>query len=56
MAENIEEGFGRRFYTINDSTRINLHENDSFLITTDVDPQYRLHFFLANLKQKVVNN
>ena len=54
MAENIEEAFERRFYTTNNSTRINLHDNDLFLLTTAVDPRYRLDFFPANLKQKVV--
>ena len=54
MAENIEEAFERRFYTTNKSTRINLYDNDLFLLTKAVDPRYRLDFFPANLKQKVV--
>ena len=50
MAENIKEAFERRFYTTNNSTQINLHDNDLFLLTTAVDPRYRLDFFPANLK------
>ena len=40
LAENIEEAFERRFYTTNNSSRINLHDNDLFLLTTAVDPRY----------------
>ena len=40
------------FTTVN-STRINLYDNDLFLLKTAVDPGYRLDFFPANLKQKV---
>ena len=54
LAENIEEVFEIRFYTTNNSSRINLHDNDLFLLTTAVDPRYRLDFFPDNLKQKVV--
>ena len=54
MAKNIEEAFERRFYTTNNSTRTNLHDNDLFLLTTAFDSRYRLDFFPANLKQKVV--
>ena len=54
LAENIEEAFERRFYTTNNSSRINLHDNDLFLLTTAVDPRYRLDFFSDNLRQKVV--
>ena len=54
MAENIDKSFEKTFYTTNNSTRINLHDNDLFLLTTAVDPRYRLDFFPANLKQKVV--
>ena len=54
LAENIEEVFERRFYTTNNSSRINLHDNDLFLLTTAVDPRYRLDFFSDNLRQKVV--
>ena len=45
LAENVEEAFERRSFTTNNSTRINLHDNDLFLLTTAVDPQYRLLFF-----------
>ena len=54
LAETIEEAFERRFYTTNNSSRINLHDNDLFLLTTAVDPRYRLDFFSDNLRQKVV--
>ena len=54
LPENIKEAFKRRFYTTINSTRINLHDNDLFLLTTAVDPRYRLDFFHTNLKQKVV--
>ena len=54
LAENIKEPFERKFYTICNSTRINLHDNDLFLPTTTVDSRYRLDFFPDNLKQKVV--
>ena len=53
MVENIKEAFERRFYTTNNSKRINLHDNDLFLLTTAVDQRYRLDFYPANLKQKV---
>ena len=54
LAESIEETFEKRFYATNNSTRITLHDNDLFLLTTAVDPRYRLDFFPANPKQKVV--
>ena len=54
MAENIEETFERMFFTTNNSTRINLHDNNFFILTTAVDPRYRLDFFPANLKLKVL--
>ena len=40
LAENVKDTFERRFYTTNNSTRTNLHDNDLFLITKAVDPQY----------------
>ena len=54
FAENIKEALARRFYATNNSTKINLHDSDLFLLTTDVGPRYLLDFFFANLKQKVV--
>ena len=54
LAENVEEAFKKGFCTINNSTQINPYNNDSFLLTTADDPWYRLDFFPANLKQKVV--
>ena len=54
MTKNIKEAFERRFYTTNNSTRINLYDKDLFLLTTAFDLQYRLDFFPANLQQKVV--
>ena len=53
LAEKMET-FERRFYTNNNSTRINLHDNELFLLATAVYPRYQLNFFPANLKQKVV--
>ena len=54
LAENIEKAFEGRFYAINNSTRINLHDNNLFLLTKAVDTWHRLDYFPANLKQKVV--
>ena len=56
LVENIKANFERRFYTNNNSTRINLNDNDLFLLTTAVDPRYGLDFLPANLKQKVVKS
>ena len=49
LAENIE-AFERRFYTTNNRTQINLHENDLFLLTKAFDARYQLDFLPANLK------
>ena len=54
LAGNIVNAFEIRFYTTNNSTRLNLHDNDLFLLTTVVDPRYRLDFFPGNLKKEVV--
>ena len=54
LAGNIVKAFERRFYTTNNSTRLNLHDNDLFLLTTVVDPRYRLDFFPGNLKKEVI--
>ena len=54
LAGNIVNAFERRFYTSNNSTRLNLHDNDLFLLTTVVDPRYRLDFFPGNFKNEVV--
>ena len=35
------------------SSRINLHDNNLFLIRTVIDPKYKLSFFPENLKSKV---
>ena len=35
------------------SSRINLHDNNLFLIRTVIDPKYKLSFFPENLKNKV---
>ena len=53
MAESIEEAFERRLYSINNSSRIDLHDNDLFLLTTGIDLSYKLNFFPENLKNKV---
>ena len=54
LVEDIKEAFEKRFYTTNNSTRINLHDNFLILLTTAVNLRYRLDFFPANLKQKAV--
>ena len=54
MAEGIKEAFKRRFYTTNNSIRINLFDNDLFLLTTAVVPWYQFDIFPANLKQEVI--
>jgi len=54
LAGNIVKAFERRFYTTNNSTPLNLHDNDLFLLTTVFDPRYRLDFFPGNLKKEVV--
>ena len=54
LAKNIEEALVIKFYATNNSKRINFHDNDLFLVTTAVDLRYRLEFYPANLKQKVV--
>ena len=54
MSESTKQVFLKRIYTTNNRTRINLHDNNLFLLTIAVDPRYRLYFFPANLKQKVV--
>ena len=53
LAERIEEAFERRLYSINNSLRINLHDNNLFLLTTAIDPKYKLNFFPENHKNKV---
>ena len=53
FAESKEEAFERRLYSINNSSRINLHDNNLFLLTTTIDPRYKLDFFPENLKNKV---
>ena len=50
LAESIEEAFERRLYSTNNSSRINLHDNNLFLLTTAIDPRYKLNFFPKNLK------
>ena len=50
---SIEEAFERRLYSTNDSLRINLHDNNLFLLTAAIDPKYKLNFFPKNLKNKV---
>ena len=47
--------YKRRIYITYNSTRKNLDDNELFLITTVVDPRYRLDLFPANLKQEIVN-
>ena len=47
LAQNIKEAFKRKFYTTNNSTRLNFYDNDLFLFTSSVNPQYRLDFFAA---------
>ena len=54
LAEGIKEAFKRRFYTTNNSIRINLFDNDLFLLTTAVVPWYQFDIFPANLKQEVI--
>jgi len=53
LAENIEEAFKRRWCSTNNSSQINLHDNNLFLLTTAIDPRYKLNFFSENLKNKV---
>ena len=51
MAKSIEEAFGRRLYSINNSSRIDLYDNNLFLFTTAIDPN-KLKFFPESLKNK----
>ena len=37
----------------NNSSRIYLHGKNLFLVTTAIDPKYKLNFFPENLKNKV---
>ena len=53
LAESIEEAFERRLYSTNNSTRINLLDNNLFLLSTVIDPRYKLKFFPENLINKV---
>ena len=53
LAENVEEAFERRFYSTNNSSRIYLHGNNLFLVTTAIDPRYKLNYFPENLKNKL---
>ena len=53
LAESIEEALERRLYSINKSSRINLHDNNLFLQSTAIDPRYKLNFCPENLKNKV---
>ena len=53
MAESIDEAFKRRLYSTNNSSQINLHNNNLILLTTSTNPRYRLNFFPENLKNKV---
>ena len=53
MAESIEEALERRLYSTNKSSRIHLHGNNLFLVTTAIDLRYKLNFFFENLKYKV---
>ena len=39
------KAFKRRLYSTNNGSRINLHDNNLFLLTTAIDPRYRLNFF-----------
>ena len=50
LAESKEEAFKIRFYSINNSSQINLYDNNLFLLTTAIDPRYKLNFFPENLK------
>ena len=52
MAETIEEAC-ERTYTTNNSSRLNLNDNSWLLVTTAVDPRYRLSVFPPSLKSKV---
>ena len=42
LAEIIEEACKRRFYTINNTSRLNLNDSSLLLVTTAVDPRSRL--------------
>ena len=53
FAESIEEAFERRLYSTNNISRINLHDNNLFLLTTDIDPRLKINFFPENLENKV---
>ena len=53
LAGSIEEAFERRLYSTNNSSRINVHNNNLFLLTTVIGLRYKLNFFPENLKNKV---
>ena len=53
LAEIIEEARERRFYSTNNSSGLNLNDNSLLLVTTAVDPLYRISVFPPNLKLKV---
>ena len=53
LAESLEEAFERRLYSINNSSRIDLHVSNLVLLTTAINPGYKLKFFPKNLKNKV---
>ena len=46
LAESIKEAFERRFYSTNNSSQIYFHGNNLFLVTTAIDPRYKLNFKL----------
>ena len=46
LAESIEEAFERRLYSINNSSQIDLQDNNLFSLTTANDQGYNLNFSL----------
>ena len=52
-AEIIEDSCVKRLYTTNNKSRLKLNDYSLLLVTTTVDPRYRLSVFPPNLKSKV---
>jgi len=47
VAESIEEAFKKRLYSTNNSSRIYIHNNNLFLVTTAIDLRYNHKFFVV---------